>query len=58
VSNLEAWENRDRKITKRRRLKSMNKLDSPTPNPKKNKKPRISEIKLLADLDLDEIFKI
>tara|TARA_R100000315_G_C5166844_1_gene96196 strand:- start:189 stop:296 length:108 start_codon:yes stop_codon:yes gene_type:complete len=35
----------------------MNKLD-PTPNPKKSKKPRISEIKLLADLDLDEIFKI
>ena len=58
MANLEAWENRDGKITKRRRLKSMNKLDPPTPNPKKSKKPRISEIKLLADLDLDEIFKI
>ena len=49
------WESRDRKVSKRRKIKNLNKNYGPV-TAKKTKKPRVTENRKLEDLDLDEIY--
>ena len=54
MATSEAWESRDRKVKKRRKVKNMNKGYPPLKS-KKAQKPRVLNNRKLSDLDLDEI---
>ena len=57
MATSEAWESRDRKVKKRRKVKNMNRTYTPVKS-KKEQKPRVSENRKLSELDFDEISKL